>query len=200
MQTPIGEVVESNTASFIAEVPRDGDVPAFGSWVEIQSRQGVTLYGVISLVEYGSTMPGRRATALGKSYDELQREMPQVMELLRTSFHGRIVGYATPGGPVIQSLPPFPAGIHEIVRPCPAQTLEQFGPPFDYIQLLLSIGDRAIPGDELLIAALKNVTTLKPSALSPQPSALIQAGRVLSRLLKDDHQRLQTVLRRLSSE
>ena len=192
MQTHIGEVVESNTASFIAEVARGSEVPAFGSWVQIKTRQGITVYGVINLVEYGSSLPGRRATALGKSHDELQREMPQVMELLRTAFHANVVGYAMPEGPIVQSLPPYPAGIHDFVHLCPDDALAGFGAPYDYIQLLLDGGDRSTPNDELLIAALKN-----HPALCTQHPELIAAGRVLSRLLKDDHQRLQTVLRRL---
>lgn len=196
MHTPIGEVVESNTASFIAEVSKGSEVPAFGSWIEVKTPQGVTLYAVISLVEYGSSMPGRRANALGKTHEELRLEMPQVMELLRTAFHARVVGFAMPGGQVVQSLPPYPASIHDFVLPCSEDTLLQFGAPYDFIQLLLSAGDRTTPGDELLIAALKNLFA-PPSALSPQ--SLIAAGRVLSRTLKDDHQRLQSILRRLQS-
>ena len=196
MSTHIGEVVESNTASLVAEVARGSEGPGFGSWVQVDTRQGITLYGVTNLVEYGSTMPGRRASALGKSHEELQREMPQVMELLRTSFHCRIVGYALPEGPVIQSLPPFPASIHDFVHPCTEETLLQFGAPYDYVPLLLNTGERAIPNDELLIAALKN---LYASSSTQGTQHLVPIGRVLSRLLKDDHQRLQSVLRRLQS-
>ena len=192
MHTPIGEVVESNTSSFVAEVSRGSEVPAFGSWIEVKTPQGITLYAVISLVEYGSSMPGRRATALGKTHEELQREMPQVMELLRTAFHACVIGYAMPDGQVIQSLPPYPAGIHDFIMPCSEEARLQFGAPYDFIQLLLNAGERSTPNDELLIAALKNLFTPTPSAQS-----LIAAGRVLSRALKDDHQRLQTILRRL---
>ena len=194
MRTHIGEVVESNTASFIAEVSRGSDMPAFGSWIELRTQQGMTLFGVVSLVEYGSTMPGRRATALGKTHEELLHEMPQVMELLRASFHARVVGYARDEQPVFQALPPFPAGIHDFIYPCAQERLTQFGAPYDFIQLLMNSGDRSTPNDELLIAALNNLF-VKPIAHSTQP--LVDAGRVLSRLLKDDHQRLQSVLRRL---
>ena len=192
----IGEVVESNTGSFIAEVARDREVPAFGAWVQIQTRQGITVYGVVSLVEYGSMMPGRRATALGRTHDELQREMPQVMELLRVAFHSKVVGYRSPGGGLVQALPPYPAGIHDFITPCDEETMRAFGAPFDYLNLLTESSDRGIPSDELLVAALKGIKGLFYG--EEQSRFLVEAGRVLSRSLRDDHQRLQTILRRLS--
>lgn len=192
----IGEVVESNTGSFIADVVRDSEVPAFGSWVQIHTQQGIILYGVVSLVEYGSTMPGRRATALGRTREELQREMPQVMELLRTSFHGKILGYRAADGDLVQAVPPYPAGIHDFVAPCEADTVRQFAAPYDFLHLLTDSLERGIPGDELLVAALRGIKSQYHG--EEQAAFLIEAGRVLSRSLRDDHQRLQTILRRVS--
>ena len=192
----IGEVVESSTGAFIAEVSKGGDAPSFGSWIQIQTRSGIVVYGVVSLVEYGSMMPGRRATALGRTHEELQREMPQVMELLRISFHGKILGFKENGGRVLQALPPFPAGIHDFVSPCDEDTIRQFAAPFDFLQLLTDSPDRGIPGDELLVAALKGIKALFHG--QEQTSFLVNAGRVLSRSFRDDHQRLQTILRRIS--
>ena len=192
----IGEVVESNTGSFIAEVAKDRDVPSFGAWVQIKTRQGITLYGVVCLVEYGSMMPGRRATALGRTHEELQREMPQVMELLRVSFHGKILGFRGAEGSVVQALPPYPAGIHDFVSPCEEDTMREFGAPYDFLHFLTDSSDRGIPSDELLVAALKGIKSLYHGP--EQASFLVEAGRVISRSLRDDHQRLQTILRRIS--
>ena len=177
----IGEVIESSTGSFIAEVPKDRQVPAFGAWVQIRTRQGITLYAVVSLVEHGSAMPGRRATALGRTYEELQREMPQVMELLKVSFHGKVLGYRRAGGQLVQALPPFPAGIHDFVSPCDDDTLREFVAPYDYLHLLTDASDRGVPSDELLVAALKGVKSLFHG--KEQSSFLVEAGRVLSRSL-----------------
>ena len=197
MELPrIGEIVASNTATFVAEVQRGGTLPAFGSWVSIRTRQGITILGVIGMVEYGSIVPGRRATALGLSHEELQLEMPQVHELLRVSFSGYIVGYTDASGNVIQALPPYPPGIHDFVHECPEATLLHFSnPPYDFLRLLVATPDNALPGDELLIAALRCVKETHHG--DAQQAFLVQAGRLLSRLLKDDHERLQTILRRL---
>ena len=191
----IGEIVESNTASFVAEAPTAEDPPAFGTWVTITTQQGQKLFGVVSLVEYGSVMPGRRAMALGKTHEELQLEMPQVRELLRVSFKGSMVGFETPDGQIVQGLPPSPAGIHDFVERCDEGTLRRFGPPYDFLRLLIDNAERSIPGDELLIAAVRHIKELYRDQEAVR--FLIEAGRVLSRLLKDDHERLKAILRRV---
>ncbi len=192
----IGEIVESNTVTFVAEAIKDVEAPAFGSWVEIATERGEIVYGVVSLIEYGSVIPGRRASALGMSREALRLEMPQVKELLRVSFHGRIVGYRSPSAEeVIQALPPHPAGIHDFVRPCSAETLLLFGPPYDFLRLLIEGSDRSIPGDELLVAVLAHMG--ERYHRDENQRFLTGAGRVLSRLLSDEPDRLRTILRRI---
>ena len=55
---------------------------------------------------------GRKAVALEKTQDELRREMPQVMELLRTVVRVQVVAHREFGMAIRQMLPPYPPRIH----------------------------------------------------------------------------------------
>ena len=45
----------------------------------VPAKEGGLLFGLVSHVEIGSYEPQRRAVALNKTQDQLQREMPHVM-------------------------------------------------------------------------------------------------------------------------
>jgi hypothetical protein len=192
---PVAEVIESSTRAFLAEVYRDAAPPPFGTWVRVLHANGTVLYGLVSQVEIGSFEPNRRAVAFGRTEDELRREMPQVLELLRTTFHAQVLAYRDAAGRVRQTLPPQPAGIHCFVEPCAADDVCALGAPYDYLRTLLRSPDPAVPVDDLLVAALGQVYTAHHGGLDGQ-QAVIAAGRALSRLLNDDHERLQSILRR----
>jgi len=192
---PIGEVIESSTRQFVAEVYRDQPPPAFGSWVRVVQPDGRTIYGLVSHVEMGSVEPGRRPMALGRSPDELRREMPQVLELIRTTFRAQVLAYEDPDGRIHQTLPPYPAGIHAFVEVCPPEIVRRLGRPYDFLRTLVQNPDPAVPVDDLLVAVLRQIHDGHGEPEREQ--ALIEAGRVLSRLLRDDHERLQAILRRV---
>ncbi|RMH67464.1 MAG: hypothetical protein D6685_03515 [Bacteroidetes bacterium] len=195
MRKPIAEVIESGTRSFVAEVYREAEPPSFGAWVRVPGGAAV-LYAVVSHVEIGSVEPNRRAVAFGKTPDELRREMPQVLELLRTTFRAQVVAYRPEGGPLRQTLPPQPADIHAFVAPCPADEVKALGAPFDYLRTLVRHPDPSVPVDDLLVALLGQIYTAHGGPHGGE-QALLAAGRVLSRLMDDDHERLQSVLRRV---
>ena len=81
----IGEVIESSTRQFVAEVYEEAASPAFGTWVQVPDAQGGEVYGLISHVETGSYDSNRQAVALGLSAEERAEEMPMVQELIRTT-------------------------------------------------------------------------------------------------------------------
>lgn len=190
----IGEVVESATGLLIAEVPKGRAAPAFGAWVQVPYADGAVIYGVVGGVTEGSMMPGRRATALGKTSDELQREMPHVLNLLRSSFHVHILAYRDTTGEMHQTLPPHSARIHDFVVQGVASEINRIGAPYDYLRTLMGMTESGIPVDDLLVHVLRHV---QKNDESGQNEALIQAGRVLSRLMRDDHERLQAIFRRI---
>lgn len=196
MSEPIAEVIESSTRSFQAEVYREVDPPAFGTWVRVP--QGRTaLYAVVSHVEIGSFEPNRRAVAFGKTPDELRREMPQVLELLRTTFRAQVVAFQPHGGPIRQTLPPHPADIHAFVEACSSDEVTALGAPFDYLRTLVRHPDPSVPIDDLLVALLGQIYTAHGGKHGGE-QALLAAGRALSRLMDDDHERLQSILRRVA--
>lgn len=201
MTDPIAEVIESSTRHVVAEVARTEDrssakTPDFGAWVEIDVENGTTLYGVVGHVETGSVEPGRRATALGMDRAELRREMPQVLELIRTTFRAQILAYRDTRGVLHQTLPPRPAALHDMVRACSDDTVCALGAPFDYLRTLVRNPDADVPADDLLVALLRRMFRAY-GAGEEGTRALLDAGRVLSRLLNDDHERLQSILRRV---
>ena len=193
MQEAIGEVLESNTRMLKAQVPADVTPPVFGAWIKVAPADGSTIYGIVSLVEQGSVMPNRRTTALGKTTDELVREMPQVIALLRTSFTAVTVAYKDADGRLRQTLPPTPAPIHGFVSACSPEEVGALGMPFDYFRTLVH-SDTGVPVDDLLVATLQQIYAVQEG---DGYQLLVQAGRVLSRLFQDDHERLQAILRRV---
>ena len=193
MKDAIGEVLESNTRMLKAQVPADITPPVFGAWVKVVPPSGPVIYGIVSMVEQGSVMPNRRTTALGKSTDELVREMPQVIALLRTSFTAVIVAYKEMSGKMRQTLPPAPAPIHGFVVACTPEEVADLGMPFDYFRTLVH-SETGVPVDDLLVATLRQIYAVQED---DGYQLLVQAGRVLSRLFQDDHERLQAILRRV---
>jgi hypothetical protein len=196
MSQKIAEVIESSTRQFVAEVYREADPPAFGTWVRVPHDRGITLFGLVSHVEIRSLEPNRQARALGKTLEELRREYPQIPDLLTTTFRAQVIAYADDGGRVRQTLPPHPAGVHDFIYPCASDEVEHLGRPFDFLRTLVSSPDPSVPVDDLLVAVLTNLHTAHGGRHGGD-QALVAAGRALSRLLDDDHERLQSILRRV---
>lgn len=196
MSDTIAEVIESSTRAFLAEVYREAAPPAFGQWVEVRRQDGAVLYGLVSHVEVGSYDPHRRAIAFGKTEDELRREMPQVMELLRTTFRAQVIAHTDARDVLRQTLPPHPAGIHDFVYACPPDTVRRLGRPYDFLRTLVRNPDPEVPIDDLVVAVLTHVYEAH-GGRHGGADELVQAGRALSRLLNDDHERLQSILRRV---
>lgn len=195
MPDRIAEVIASSTHAFQAEVYRSVPVPAFGTWVHAACDDGSTLLALVSHVEIGSVEPGRQVTAYGLTPDELRHERPHVLELLRTTFRAQVVAHRTPGGALRQALPPFPAPVHGFVLACCDDDVVALGPPYDFLRVLVSNPDPLTPVDELLVAVLGQIRRAHGGG-EQGSRALIEAGRVLARLLRDDHERLGSILRR----
>ncbi|MEM6336495.1 MAG: hypothetical protein AAF752_08000, partial [Bacteroidota bacterium] len=147
-----GEVIASNTRRFVAEVPRDAEPPGFGRWVIVERRDGTALFGLVSHIEIGSVLSNRQATALGRSREELMREMPQVLALLRSSFEAQVLAYRTAKGVLRQTLPPQPADLHDMVRLATPAEVQSLSKPYDYLRTLVRNPDPEVPADDLLVA------------------------------------------------
>jgi hypothetical protein len=199
MPDAIGEVIASSTRQFSAEVYDTAERPAFGSWVRVRPSAGGELYAVVSHIEMGSYDGSRQAVALGMTAEERQREMPMVQELLRTTLRAQVLAFRTPGAEdrLRQTLPPHPPDIHDFVHPCADAHVRDMGAPYDFLRTLVQHPDSAVPVDDLLVAVLRQIGDAHASGAESR-SALVAAGRALSRLLDDDHERLQSILRRVN--
>lgn len=192
----LGEVIESSTRQFVAEVYEEVDAPAFGSWVRVGREDRPALFGLVSHVETGSYDTNRQAVALGLSPEERAQEMPMVQELLRTTVRAQLLACHDQDGQLRQTLPPQPPGIHDFVYPCTDGEVCALGAPYDFLRTLVEHPDPAVPVDDLLVAVLRQIYEAHGGEHGGR-EPLVQAGQALSRLLDDDHERLQSILRRV---
>lgn len=185
----VGEIVESSTTEMVAEACTLHGAPSFGRFVRVESE--VRVVGIVFNVFTHSIEPSRRPTAYGKTEDELRLEQPQIFELLRTEFQALVIGYADETG-AVPILPPQPARIHSFVFECSDDEVRAFTQTDDYLRSILNT--TKIPTDELIVATLRHALR----AHGHEREYLVRMGKELSRLLRDDYDRLSAVLRRIA--
>ncbi|WP_421658941.1 HAS-barrel domain-containing protein [Leptothermofonsia sp. ETS-13] len=197
----IAEVIETATTEFLAQClePEDLSFPAmppFGSWVKaIDEESGNQIYAV---VYYATTSPidsVHRARALGLSLQELREQQPQIFAMLKTEFRAAIVGFQLPlensngaSSLTYQHLPPRPPQVHQAVYCCNPEEIVDFSEKLDFLRTLLQMG--GAPVDALVAATIREIYNLRRA----DRRWLVQAGRHLSLLLKDDYDRLRIIL------
>ncbi len=196
VESPIAEVVASSTRQIDAEVFEGEAPPDFGTWVEVRLPSGSVLYGLVSHVEIGMIEAGRRVRAYGLDEDEIRRERPHLPGLISTVLRAQLLAHRTPQGAVRQTLPPQPARLHDHVYPCAAAAIRTLGAPYDVLRTLAQNPDPAVPVDDLLVAALAGLRAAHPDPTEAE-TVLVDAARALTRLLRDDHERLHSILRRV---
>lgn len=187
-QPHVGEVIESSTMDFIAESRVLHGAPPFGAYVKVDSYP--MIYAITYNVSTQSIEPNRRPTAYGKTEEELRLEQPQIFELLRTEFHSLIIGYRDEFG-VYQCLPPHPPKIHSFVHFCSAAEIAEFTSNSHFLRPIFT--QARVPSDELTIAAIRNAYR----ARGENGEYLVRAGKEVARLLKDDYDRLHSILERI---
>ena len=192
---PIAEVIASSTGVLTAEIYDPANIPALGEWVSVSIGSEIEVFGVVSFIEMQPYDEGRTAVALRKTEDELRRELPQIMALLRTVMQIQMVAHRIRRQPIRQTLPPYPPRIHAPVSFCPVQTVRQIGRPFDFLRVLLAGSEKGPYTDELLVAVL---TKLGKANQSDKAQIIVEAGKTLSRMIGDDVERLQSILRRVA--
>ncbi len=189
----IAEVVETSSTEYIAQCIEPKDLsfpiaPAFGSWVKaISDLDNVITYGV---VYHATTMPidsVHRAVALGLSLNELREQQPQIFAMLKTEIKVAILGFES-GQSIYQHLPSQPPQIHQAVYTCNLNEINRFTEELHFLRTLTQI--TGAPVDELLAAILRNTY----QARKCDRPWLVESGRKLSILLKDDYDRLGAIL------
>ncbi|MEM8639214.1 MAG: HAS-barrel domain-containing protein [Cyanobacteria bacterium P01_G01_bin.54] len=196
----LGEVIETSTVGFLAQClePETLDfptMPPFGSWVQAQDEESGNQ--VLAVVTHATTSPidsVHRARALGLSLAELREEQPQIFAMLKTEFQAAIVGFIAPKSsgdrpaPMRQYLPPRPPQIHQAVYRCAPETVMRFSEELHFLRSLLQVN--AAPTEALVAAALREIFRLRRG----DRAWLVNAGRTLGILLKDDYDTLRYIL------
>jgi len=190
----IAEVVATSTTEFLAEClePESLDfpaMPAFGSWVKSQQveNSGIIAYGVVYHATTSTIDSVHRAVALGLSLQAIREQQPQVFAMLRSEIKVVLLGFSTLGT-VYQHLPAQPPQIHQAVFACEEDEIADFTEELNFLRTLVQMNNA--PVDELIAAVLRNVYQVRKC----DRNWLVQAGRKLSLLLKDDYDRLGAIL------
>ncbi|MEN9233342.1 MAG: HAS-barrel domain-containing protein [Gloeomargarita sp. DG02_1_bins_92] len=191
----LAEVVETSTSEFCAQClePPVLDfpvMPPFGCWVRSEdSETGNQIYGIVYHVSSSPIDQVHRTRALGLSLPELREQQPQIFAMLKTEFRAVIVGFQPANRrSYYQYLPPRPPQIHQAVYQCSQTEIIAFTEQLDFLRTLTQW--TAAPVDGLLGAVLRHLYEIRQA----DSQWLIQAGRKLSLLLKDDYDRLRAIL------
>ena len=200
----IAEVIETATTEFLAQCLEPENLsfpvmPPFGSWVKaIDEESGNRVYAVVYHATTSPIDSVHRARALGLSLQDLREQQPQIFAMLKTEFRAAIVGFQAPApsnngssfehSTIYQHLPPRPPQIHQAVYQCEAAEIIQFSEQLDFLRTLLQMA--GAPVDALAAATVREIYQLRQA----DRSWLVQAGRTISLLLKDDYDRLRFIL------
>jgi len=189
----IGEVVSSNTVSFSAIVPDDqnseSNLPVrFGELIKAEA-EAFDTYAVVYYIEQAPTDSHRKVLPYGRTKNELRREMPQVFELIQTSFHALIVGHGNEQK-LSQGLAPQPPSLHDFVfSTTPEEQIAFFEKGFSYLRIFMN--SQEVQPDELLVSFLRQYFSII------EKRKLVAIGKELSYLVGDDHRRLERILERI---
>ena len=186
----IAEVIESSTTEFAAQTRELHGSPPFGAFVKVGAPGAII--AMIYEIATGSTELNRRPVAYGKTEAELKLEQPQIFELLRTEMRALIVGYGDERG-MKQLLPPQPPKLHSFVAVCTPAEVQEFTRQFDYFRTLAGLGGTR--ADELIIAAIQQTCQVRGESAR---HCFILVGKELARLFRDDYDRLESILRRVT--
>lgn len=187
---PFAEVIESSLDGWLAQTWQWDHFPSFGSLVTVASGKR-TLFGIVHQVKTGSMDPVRFPMAYQKTEDELLLEQPQIFEFLKTTFSCLTLGYLEKGR-IFYQLAPEPPKIHTFVSPVTPELGKRFFYSERYLHVLFGQASQLSNLDELLLAILKQLASLK--ALSPE--TIGDFAQSFSLLTGNDYRRLKLFLLR----
>lgn len=187
----LGEVIAVTSSTFMAESYTLHTAPTYGSLVRVGGPDGQRFYGLCYGVTTQSIEPGRPVMAWGhdeETEDNILRHQPQLAHLLHTTWECLLVGDAEGGttGPT-QRIPPRPPRVHSFVYTVPADEARLFYQRVDYLRFLLR---SSVPSVDDLVAA----SVGHAACYGRDRTVLIEAARLIARLLAHDHQRLMAIL------
>lgn len=187
----IGEIIETSTLDFVAESQRLHQPPALGELVVVQVNGEDYCYGVVTYGTTSSPDAGRRVVrrATAEVRDEaIYDQHPQLSRLLQTTFRAKMVGWRDDDR-ILQSIPPTPPPLHHTVYRCPGDIGRFVKRGFYYFRLLLDDAGE-VPAEHVLAAHVRHAYQEQ----GRDAAWLERAAREIASLLKNDHERLMSVL------
>ncbi len=186
----IGEIIDVNTTSFLAECVKLNEIPALGSFVKTKegSRE---LYAVVNYATTSSIDPGRHPVARGNDEEEdedIFKSNPQLEKLFRSEFNAIVVGYKE-NNMIFRHLSPKPARIHYSVSNCSNDEIKAFSEDLAFLSMLLNY-NTDVSSEELISAVIRQCADAQENKLA----FLERAGQELARLLNKDYQKLRLIL------
>ncbi len=189
------EIIESSIDNFIAQCWQWDFFPEFGSLIQVENQNCVTLC-IVTQIQTGSMDPTHYPFPYQKTEDELMAEQPQIFEFLKTTFRANVVGYFLKNtNKIFYLLPSKPCKIHAFVNMCPESLYIKFFQNPDFLHLLFEFSTQ-IPNLTELLLAILNKLIIK-NQLSNQK--LDQFCQTFTLLTGNDYKRLKLFLKRVES-
>jgi hypothetical protein len=196
----IGEVIEASSTAWVTGAYQLLDAPPFGSLVRASCHAAdLWIYGLVYDIRTGSREPGGRAMVRGgRRYDgaefydhQIYSEHPDLAAVLQTEWSALVVGYERDGR-IVHYLPPQPPTVHYSAYACDAATVRRFTAQCDFFRIVLNTS--LVPAEDLLGTAIRQAAALHPDRRDYE----LCAGRELARMLRDNYDRLRTIVRMMA--
>jgi hypothetical protein len=192
----IGRVTRCSTRGFVGALRApEPELPIFGGFCKAGAQQGKSyVIGVIYNISIEDDELTRQMAATEKPIHEELADQ-QFLRQVPVEYNVLSIGYQS-SDRFIYSLPPQPPLSLASIQVMSSDEILNFTKHLDFIPLILSADN--LPADDLVAACLRNAAATRHGA--EQTAFLIEAGRTCARLLSNDLNRLDNVLRNLKTE
>ena len=153
------------------------------------------VFGIVHEIATQSIDPGRQTIAMGaaaESVESVYDANPQLGRLYSTRFRSLLVGYRH-NGRLNRYLAPLPPKVHDHVYECASEEVREFSASLEFLPTLLNAP--VASADEVVASFLARASTTQ----TDPDRFLVESGKELATLLSGQLQRLNPLLRRLSS-
>jgi hypothetical protein len=198
----IGEVLSSSIVTFVAqswqdhsnEVILNSEIPRFGSFIRAHAGEDdmniyAVVYNVLTQVQDNIHKPA----AMKLTRKQLRVEQPHIFSLLKTEIHAVIIGFEKEGE-YFSRLAPLPPQVHDFVYLLNNEEINKATSSLEYLRMLKNIS--YVPTDELIAASLRHAAI----AHKDSRDFLVSAGQYLSKIFKDDYDRLIALLKQIKPD
>lgn len=191
MASACGEIILADTVHFEAQCPRLYEAPNFGSFVRAES-EGVDVYAVVYHIVTECIDSNRKTQALGLEPAEIERQLPHLDLVLRTTFAARVIGFRV-GETTCAHLPAQPARIHCFVHPAGDEAIRALTATPGFLRALATAPD--LPVEDVLGSTIDHAR----DAWKGQPEAEATFNgwcKYLARLFRGDYDRFEAIMSR----